>query len=66
MGSKVLVSIVNMGYVDSDSVLTLPEAASNVGSTPWENGSWIMNGDMLRKAGMERLEVNLLILELEG
>jgi len=48
VGSQMLVSIVNMGYVDSDAVLigTLPETASNVRSTLCGSGSWIVDRDV--------------------
>lgn len=61
LGSQTMVSIVNLGYVDSDArvSITLPEAVKSLPTTLWGNGSWVIDGEVLSKSGMEGLEVDI-------
>lgn len=67
IGKQMLVSIVNKEYVDKPTAnvsITFPGTASAVGQTLW-GSSWSISGGQLFKVGLDALEVDMLVVEME-
>ncbi|KAF2086389.1 hypothetical protein K490DRAFT_44518 [Saccharata proteae CBS 121410] len=66
VGKKMLVSVVNLEYLDTASNMTigLPTPAKGVSSTPWGEPWEVQNGNLV-KSGLSSLEVDLMIVDLE-
>ncbi|KAL1984251.1 hypothetical protein VTN96DRAFT_9303 [Rasamsonia emersonii] len=66
VGKQMLVSILYLEYIDSDSQVTisLPTPASSVTQVLWGTG-WTVSGGNLVKNGLKGLEADLLIVGLE-
>lgn len=64
----VLVSVVNLDYVDTTStvVITLPFTGntSTIVEQPWGDVQWSLTGASLEVSGLAALETSLVILEL--
>ncbi|KAK8211026.1 hypothetical protein HDK77DRAFT_250118 [Phyllosticta capitalensis] len=66
VGSKMLVSVVSLEYVDTTENITvaLPKAAG-ASSVKYGPGGWTVSGTTLFKTGLQGLEVDLLVLDVE-
>ncbi|KAK3378474.1 hypothetical protein B0H63DRAFT_248359 [Podospora didyma] len=67
-GGKMLVSVVNGGYVDIEQAveIAVPDSATAVESTPWGNVSWTLGGGYLKVGRLEAMATSLVILDLKG
>lgn len=64
--SLLLVSIVNLEYVDSNAniSITLQRAVSGINEIAWGAGDWITAENMIWKVGIKGLEVDLVVYDL--
>ncbi|OMP84408.1 hypothetical protein BK809_0000189 [Diplodia seriata] len=62
-----LVAIVSLEYMETAGNVTiaLPVSASGVKSVDWGEGGWTVSGSSLWKKGVQGLEVDLLVLDIE-
>jgi hypothetical protein len=65
-GGKMLVSVVNGGYVDVEGVEVLVPEATVIESTPWGDVKWKLEGGRLSVPLLPALATSLLILDLRG
>jgi len=67
LDSKMLLSIVNLGYIDSSSnvSITLPKDVSGMDKAFWGASDWTVAGDMIWKLGISGLEVDLVTFDLK-
>ena len=66
VGNKVLVSVVNMNYVENPAAnvtVTLSRTAASVSQVVWGNG-WTVTGNKMMKMGLDALEVDIFIVEM--
>lgn len=66
LGTQMLVSMVNLKYADSGSAVhvNLPTAAKGIREVLWGSCDWTVGNGTLSKAGLQGLEVSLLMLDL--
>ncbi|KAK3308768.1 uncharacterized protein B0T15DRAFT_391864 [Chaetomium strumarium] len=63
---KMLVSVVNGGYVDVDSVEVSVPNATVIESTPWGSVDWKLEGESLSVALLPALATSLVVVDLRG
>ncbi|EAQ90539.1 hypothetical protein CHGG_02474 [Chaetomium globosum CBS 148.51] len=63
---KMLVSVVNGGYVDVEEVAVLVPNATVIESTPWGTVKWKLEGGKLSVPLLPALATSLVILDLRG
>lgn len=66
LGSQMLISIVNLEYIDSNAniSITLPSAVSGISDVFWGSADWTSGEDLIWKGGMTGLEVDLIVFDL--
>ncbi|KAH8703176.1 hypothetical protein BGW36DRAFT_354607 [Talaromyces proteolyticus] len=64
--NQALISVVNLGYADSSSPVSieLPFAAASTASTPWGSVNWTLSGNALSVQSLDALATSLVILDL--
>ncbi|KAK3902920.1 hypothetical protein C8A05DRAFT_15083 [Staphylotrichum tortipilum] len=65
-GGRMLVSVVNGGYVDAEGVEVPVEGATVIEGSPWGNVSWKLEGGRLSVPVLPALATSLVVLELKG
>jgi hypothetical protein len=67
LGSQMLVTVVNLGYIGSNAQgsINLPAATKSIAMTLWGDGSWVVDRQALSKSEIQGLEVDILLLELD-
>lgn len=63
---RMLVSVVNGGYVDVEGVEVLVPGATVVNSTPWGSVSWRLEGGVLSIPRLPALGTSLVVVSLRG
>jgi hypothetical protein len=66
VGGKMLVSVVNGGYVDVARVEVPVPNATVIESTPWGSVRWVLEGSKLTVPLLPALSTSLVILDLRG
>lgn len=69
VGDKMLVSVINLKYEDSSSdavEIELPVKGSKISEGLWGSDKWLLSGSKISKSGLTGLEVDLLVLDVEG
>jgi hypothetical protein len=65
MGGRMLVSVVNGGYVDVREVVVEVPAAIGIRSSPWGGVKWVLDGGKLSVPVMPALGTSLVVVDLK-